>query len=278
MRCEAVARGPDPARRRSMGACPGSGRIGSCGRRGGRRCTSRGVTYIWTLIAVAMLGAGLAAAARVWQTAALREREAELVFIGKQFRDAIGRYYESTSGTVKEFPAKFEDLLRDPRFPDVRRHLRKVYADPFDRSQTWEVIPGPGGRIVGVRSRSERLPMRQVFQRPDEDFSGKRRHADWEFVYVPGRAPAADTGAATSAAGGAGPAGGADAGAKSVTAVAAPAEPLRTAREDECRAQALADRAACVTVNRAQGFKAGAECVADASNRFRGCMADGGAR
>jgi hypothetical protein len=59
----------------------------------------RGVTYVCVLLVVAFAGVGLAAIGELASTAEKREREAELLFIGNQFREAIGMYDDVYSGT-----------------------------------------------------------------------------------------------------------------------------------------------------------------------------------
>ena len=54
-----------------------------------RRPRHAGFTYVGLLIAVAVLGVGLAAVGQVWSTAAAREKERELLFVGNQYRAAI---------------------------------------------------------------------------------------------------------------------------------------------------------------------------------------------
>ena len=78
--------------------------------------TQRGFTYLAMLIAVALIGVGLVAGSEVWSHSRQREKEQELLFIGEQFRRAIGQYYERTPGAVKRYPDKLQDLLDDPRF------------------------------------------------------------------------------------------------------------------------------------------------------------------
>ena len=63
-------------------------------------------------------------------TAAQREREQELLFVGSQFRNAFMSYYGATPAG-RALPAFLEDLVEDNRFPVPRRHLRRVYADPM---------------------------------------------------------------------------------------------------------------------------------------------------
>lgn len=142
----------------------------------------RGFTYLGLLIAVAILGATLAAAGEVWRTAQQRERERELLFVGDQIRQAIGRYYSAG----RQYPQSLDDLLRDPRLPGVTRYLRKRYYDPITGTTEWGLVKGAGDRITGVFSRSEERPIKQAnFSWADREFEGKEKYSEWTFVYQP---------------------------------------------------------------------------------------------
>lgn len=62
-----------------------------------------------------------------------REKEAALLEIGAQFREAMRSCYESALGTVKRHPVRLEDLLLDQRFEGIKRHLRRIYVAPLPR-------------------------------------------------------------------------------------------------------------------------------------------------
>ena len=154
------------------------------------RTRERGFTYIGVLILVAIAGVALAGTGELWSTVAKRENEAQLLFVGGEFRRAIGGYYESSPG-VKQFPERLEDLLEDKRFPVVRRHLRRLYADPITNTQKWGLIKH-GDRIIGVHSLSEGKPIKRANFRPeDETFNGIGAYSGWRFVYEPKAAPPA---------------------------------------------------------------------------------------
>src|SRR5882762_9298819 len=53
---------------------------------------SRGFTYLTVLFIVAILMGGLALVGEVWDTWAKREKEADLLFVGNQYRRAIQLY------------------------------------------------------------------------------------------------------------------------------------------------------------------------------------------
>jgi type II secretory pathway pseudopilin PulG len=146
------------------------------------RRRARGFTYLAALLAVAILGVGLALAGEVWHTARLREKEAELLFVGNQYRKAIERYYLAGP---RQYPRSLEDLLKDPRKPGTERHLRRLYPDPIRGASEWGVVRAPDGGIMGVHSLSEEAPLKRAnFRVRDAAFEGARRYADWSFVYL----------------------------------------------------------------------------------------------
>src|SRR5262249_2957770 len=147
----------------------------------------RGFTYMMVLFAVALIGLGLAAAAGVWKTAVQREKERELLFVGDQFRRAIGSYYENTPGGVKQYPRTLQQMLKDERYPTVMRHLRRIYQDPMTGKADWTLIQRPDGSIVGVASRSTLPPFKQDnFENPlDRAFKSAKTLSDWKFTYTP---------------------------------------------------------------------------------------------
>lgn len=185
--------------------CGAAGRTGSASAGRGaapwlRSRRSRGATYLTVLFLVAALGVASAAAGRLWGTAVQRERERELLFAGEQYRRAIGGYYESGTGPVKQYPRSLTELLSDSRRPGVRRHLRRIYRDPVSDSLAWGEVRAPDGGIMGVYSRSRQVPLkRSGFSSAQRAFADAQRYADWRFVYVP--EPAGPAGVAPTAGG-----------------------------------------------------------------------------
>jgi type II secretory pathway pseudopilin PulG len=140
-----------------------------------------GYTYVAVLLWVALVGIGLSITGEMWHTAAKREREQELLFIGHEFRRALHAYYEASPG-VKRYPTKLAALLRDERTPAVRRYLRRIYVDPMTGKAEWGLVRQPDGGIVAVHSLSTARPLRTAnFTGEDEALAGKRRYADWLF-------------------------------------------------------------------------------------------------
>jgi len=143
----------------------------------------RGAALLTLLVMVVLLGLAASLAGQSLGALMQREREAELLFRGLQYRQAIASYYQGK----KMYPAKLEDLLRDPRFPGVVRHLRRLYNDPMT-GQEWELVKDPAQRLIGVRSTSDLTPFQQVgFPTGLEALEGKSAYREWEFVFVPAK-------------------------------------------------------------------------------------------
>ena len=148
------------------------------------RTHEQGFTYVGVLILVAIAGVALAGAGELWSTASKREKETQLLFVGDEFRRAIGSYYEGSPG-AKQFPLRLEDLLEDKRLPVVRRHLRKVYIDPMTGTSEWGLVK-LGDRITGVHSQIGEKPLKRThFNDADAAFEGSKTYADWRFIYKP---------------------------------------------------------------------------------------------
>lgn len=153
------------------------------------RRRSRGFTYLTVLFIVAILGGGLALVGEMWETSARREKETELLFVGHQYRSAIGRYY--LSGPQRQYPRALEDLLKDARMPDTRRYLRRLYADPLSGKTEWGIVKAPDGGILGVHSLSEEATFKRAgFKRRDATFAGAQKYSDWKFVATAPAKPA----------------------------------------------------------------------------------------
>lgn len=132
----------------------------------------RGFTYLGVLVAIALLGIAQLAVSEVWTTSAARQRAEELDWIGAQFVQAIGSYYQATPGAAKSFPRTLEELLEDRRFVVVRRHLRVVYRNPYTAQADWQLLTGTNGTFAGVRAvfpTGEGIQSRDFVYLPSQD-------------------------------------------------------------------------------------------------------------
>jgi type II secretory pathway pseudopilin PulG len=151
--------------------------------RGDRR-GSRGFSYLGLLMLIALMGITLAAAGEIVATAAQREREAQLLWVGHEYRAAIGRYWNHR----RSYPQTLQELLgAAPDAPAQVRYLRQLYADPMTNAVDWVLVPAPNGGIMGVTSSSKRAPLKTGhFDDADQGFADASTYSDWQFTFAPG--------------------------------------------------------------------------------------------
>lgn len=152
---------------------------------GGRAPRQRGFSLLGLLILIAILGIVAASNVQVGTLLQRRTAEQELLFVGKEFQRALASYAAATPIGAPRGPTSLDDLLRDPRFPGVRRHLRRVYVDPMTGTTSWGLLRGPEGRIVAVYSLSEGQPIKQAgFDAELLHLAQRVRYSEWLFGIV----------------------------------------------------------------------------------------------
>ncbi len=161
----------------------------------------RGYTLVALVVIVAVMSILVAAALPYWSQVMKRDREAELVFRGLQYAEAI-RVFQLR---FNRLPNSLDELIEvNPR------SIRRLWKDPMTDSGEWDLVQGqlsssggvrgrqvaggtaPGGRqesedarqgsnrrrapapIVGVRSRSDEESMRA--------FMGASGYSKWQFT------------------------------------------------------------------------------------------------
>ena len=147
----------------------------------------KGYTYFGVLFVVVLIGLALSGASMVWQFQVQRQKEQQLLFIGNQYTQAIASYYHAAPGGVKRYPKTIAELLRDPRYPTIKRHLRKPWLDPFTMKSDWVLIRTKQSGIAGISSLANGKPIKQAkFGNEDLDrrLGGKTSYQQWRFIYI----------------------------------------------------------------------------------------------
>jgi type II secretory pathway pseudopilin PulG len=150
-----------------------------------------GFTYVALLIAVAIIGMMAATALQLGSLMQRRAAEEALLVAGAEFSAALDSYAKATPAGAPTTPKSLQELLRDPRYPGVRRHLRRIAFDPLTGTQAWGLVMSPDGQgIAGVRSLSTARPIKVGnFPPALRAFDGRASYADW--VFMPPAAAAA---------------------------------------------------------------------------------------
>jgi hypothetical protein len=99
-------------------------------------------------------------------------------------------YTNTTPGQAVLGPRSLDELLRDPRVPGVRRHLRQIPHDPLTGSSDWGLLKSPDGQIIGVFSLAEGQPIKRAgFQPALAGLTDAPNYQAW--VFGPALPPAA---------------------------------------------------------------------------------------
>ena len=154
-----------------------------------RRSRQVGFSYIGTLILISILAITVSAQLVLGAAQHRRWVDEELLYRGSLYREALQGYYLATPPGQPRYPNALEDLLRDPRYPGVKRYLRQLYADPAAPDTPWELIVAPEGGILGVRSSSKAKPIKRAnFPEIYQSFENKDAYHDWAFLFLPAAA------------------------------------------------------------------------------------------
>jgi type II secretory pathway pseudopilin PulG len=117
----------------------------------------RGFTFVMVLAAMLIVALAAQGVMTVLSAQAHRSRSAEQQRIEAIYAAAIQSYFNASPGVRKQNPELLEDLLLDKRQVTIKRHLRRLYADPLQPlvpvSLAWEVVRDSHGRIAAVQSR-----------------------------------------------------------------------------------------------------------------------------
>lgn len=155
-------------------------------RQGGARgrAGSAGFTYLSLIILVAIIALVGATTLKVGSILQRSKAEQELLNIGAAFSDALQSYADATPAGQPPQPRSLKELLKDPRFPGTRRHLRKVFVDPMTGKAEWGIVYlGDKVGVLGVYSLSQERPIKIAnFPARFQGFDGKGHISEWKFT------------------------------------------------------------------------------------------------
>lgn len=106
------------------------------------RSGEAGYTLVALAVAVAILSIMVGAAMPMWSTIVQREKEAELIFRGWQYAEAV-RVFQQRHGRL---PTRLEELM------EIKpRSIRKLWEDPMTEDGKWGLVfqGQQGGRLRG---------------------------------------------------------------------------------------------------------------------------------
>lgn len=142
----------------------------------------RGVTYLFLMFVIVVIGLSTTMAAKQWKVMVQRELEADLLSKGIEIQNALALYSTTMkAGRVTTFEIYPQSLAELTRLP--KPFLRKVYLDPMSHGD-WDYLRGPAGGIMGVRSKSREKPFKQhEFPQAVRHFDGRASYNEWIFQH-----------------------------------------------------------------------------------------------
>lgn len=148
------------------------------------KARQRGFTYLGLIVFVFIIGLVGAATLKVDALLRRAQLEKELLETGAQFSAALDSYAKATPRGQPRAPLTLEELLRDKRFPNPRRHLRKIFIDPVTGKAEWGLVrAGESGPILGVHSLSRATPLKQAnFDARFSGFENREYLSEWKFM------------------------------------------------------------------------------------------------
>jgi len=143
-----------------------------------------GFTYVGLVIFVAILGLVGAATLKVDSLLRRAAAEQELLEIGAEYSEALRSYAAATPRGYPTAPPTLQELLKDPRFPGTRRHLRRIYVDPVTGRQEWGIVyQGDKVGVLAVYSLSQTQPLKVAnFDARFQNFENKEHLSEWKFT------------------------------------------------------------------------------------------------
>jgi type II secretory pathway pseudopilin PulG len=148
------------------------------------RARQGGFTYVGLIVMVTIVGLVGAATLKVESLIRRAEAEEELLEVGAEFTRALKSYAQATPRGQPQQPPSLKELLRDPRFREPRRHLRKIYIDPITGKDQWGIIYLSGDKgVIGVHSLSDTKPLKiGNFDSRFQGFDNADLISDWRFT------------------------------------------------------------------------------------------------
>lgn len=147
----------------------------------------KGFAYLALLVVISGSLLMLSAAQPDLFQQAQRQQEKQMLFAGREYQEAIRRFYENPNVSLQRFPQTLEELLVDNRSLKPMYHLRRLYPEPITRLG-WGLIRDEQGGITGVYSRSNQILLTTNFDErytSIEQTEGALRHSDLRFNYQP---------------------------------------------------------------------------------------------
>lgn len=147
-----------------------------------QRLPARGFALLVVLIAIAAAGAVAAYSVQVGSQVSRKDAEDALLDAGLTLQRALRSYVDSSPGQTVLGPRSLNELLKDPRFPATKRHLRQIPIDPLTGKADWVLVLSPDDQVIAVHSAATGTPIKRTgFSVELAHIVDAQRYSDWRF-------------------------------------------------------------------------------------------------
>lgn len=149
----------------------------------GKYRSQSGFAYLMLLASIVVIAILSQISTLLSSTLMQIDREAELLFRGLAYKNAIASYYNA-GGKKKVYPENLDLLSKDPRFAN-KKHIRTLYSDPVSDDE-WVSLEAIDGGVQGIASASSHKPLKQGnFPVGLDAFEKSESYSEWVFIYKP---------------------------------------------------------------------------------------------
>lgn len=143
-----------------------------------------GFTYLGLIVLVTVIGLVGAATLKIDSLLHRAAAEEELLAVGAAFSAALESYAAATPRGQPPQPPTLQELLKDPRTPGLRRHLRKIFVDPMTGGTEWGIVwRADHVGVVAVYSLSQARPLKVGnFDARFSGFENRQHVSEWKFM------------------------------------------------------------------------------------------------
>jgi type II secretory pathway pseudopilin PulG len=156
----------------------------------GKPVNQKGYSLVVVMVAVIIMGILAEAAISLDSYRIKKSKEAELLYRGLAYQNAILSYSNASVSSQRNYPKHLKDILFYPRFSH-RLHIRYLYSDPMllktkninrEIEEQWRILRNEKGGIVGVASKNKGKPLKKAFFPPSLiHFTQAKQYSDWVF-------------------------------------------------------------------------------------------------
>ncbi|MBJ8553300.1 hypothetical protein [Acinetobacter bereziniae] len=112
-----------------------------------------GYSYLYFMVLTIFLSFFLSNSILIYSTFVKGERDRELIRISDSYCNALKSYFANSPNGIYQYPEKIDFLLRDPRYKNITRYLRRLEVDPISR-ENFILVKNDFNQVIDIKINS----------------------------------------------------------------------------------------------------------------------------